>query len=132
MSRVIVPVRYPLSDHSRRTLERAVETAAERDGELTVMHVDLYQSSGTVTRTQLRRAVVEALGHVPRTRYVVRKGFLVEETILEEVASESADVVVIGERQAGRFQRMLKRVFEGPEVDRYLAERLDCEIVTVG
>lgn len=131
MSRVVVPVRYPLSAHSRRTLEGAIEIAEQRDADLTVLHVDLYQSSRSVTRTDLRSAVVDEFGHVPRARYAVRKGFLVEEAILEEAASESADAVVIGARQHGRFRRMLKRVFDGPEVDRYLADRLDCEIVTV-
>jgi len=131
MPRVVVPVRYPLSATSRHTLERALEIAEERDADLTVLHVDLYQEPGSVTRTQLRKAVVEEFGTIPRARYVVRKGFLVEETILEEAASEDADAVVIGERQQGRFRRMLKQVFDGPEVDSYLRERLECEIVTV-
>jgi nucleotide-binding universal stress UspA family protein len=131
MVRVVVPVRYPLSETSRRTLERAVAIAEERDADLTVLHVDLYQEPGTVTRTELRSAVLEAVGDVPRARYVVRKGFLVEETILEEAASEGADAVVIGDRQRGRFRKMLTRVFDGPEVDRYLEERLDCEVITV-
>jgi nucleotide-binding universal stress UspA family protein len=131
MVRVVVPVRYPLSETSRRTLERAVEIADERDADLTVLHVDLYQEPGTVTRTELRSAVVGFVGDVPRARYVVRKGFLVEETILEETASEGADAVVIGDRQQGRFRKMLTRVFDGPEVDRYLEERLDCEVITV-
>ncbi|WP_197409713.1 universal stress protein, partial [Haloferax profundi] len=45
MTRVVVPVRYPLSRHSRATLEEAVRVARERDAELTVLHVDLYQSN---------------------------------------------------------------------------------------
>jgi len=44
MSLVVVPVRYPLSKHSRRTLERAIEVAREREAALTVLHVDLYQN----------------------------------------------------------------------------------------
>lgn len=131
MPRLVVPVRCPLTEDSRRTLDRAIEVAEERDADLTVLHVDLYQTPQSVTRTDLRDAVVREYGHVPRARYVVRKGFLVEETILEEVASEEADVVVIGDRRTGRFRRLLRRVFDGPEVDRYLENRLDCEVVTV-
>lgn len=131
MTRVVVPVRYPLSEDSRRTLERAIQVADEREADLTVLHVDLYQTPQSVTRTDLQAAIVREYGHVPRARFVVRKGFLVEETILEEVASEGADVVVIGDRQTGRIRRILGRVLDGPEVDRYLAQRLDCEVVTV-
>lgn len=131
MSRVLVPVRYPPTGRSLRTLERAVAVAEERDADLTVLHVDLYQAPGTVSRIELRRAVVDTLGTLPRARYVVRKGFLVEEAIREEAASEGADVVVIGGRRTGRLHRLLRRALDGPRVDQLLADSLDCEVVTV-
>ena len=131
MTRVVVPVRYPLSERSERTLASAIEIAEDRGAELTVLHVDLYQAGRTVTRGDLRRAVERKFGRVPRTRYAVRNGFLVEETILEEVAEGDADVVVIGDRQAGRLRRLVRRVIDGPDVDQYLRGHLDCEVVTV-
>lgn len=131
MTRVLVPVRYPLSKHSKRTLSAAAEIARERGGALTVLHVNLYQSGGKVTRSALKRAAESAVDLGVDTRYVVRKGFLVEETILDEAAAESADVVVIGTKQMGRWRRMLRRLFDDPNVDAYLREHLDCEVVTV-
>jgi hypothetical protein len=35
----------------------AIDTARKRDAELTVLHVDLYQNNGNVTRSELERAV---------------------------------------------------------------------------
>ncbi|NHN40637.1 universal stress protein [Halorubellus sp. JP-L1] len=131
MTRVLVPVRYPLSNHSKRTLSAAVDLAAERDAALTVLHVNLYQDGGSVTRSDLKAAAERAVDVDVDTRYVVRKGFLVEETILDEAAAEAADVVVIGTKQAGRWRRMLRRLFDDPDVDAYLREHLDCEVVTV-
>ena len=128
---VVVPVRFPLTSHSRATLERAIEVARERDATLTVLHVALYQEGRDVTRGDLKTAVEAAFGGLERTRYVVRRGFLVEEAILEEVAAERADVVVIGSKQAGRWRRMLDRVFDGPDVEGVLRSELDCEVVTV-
>jgi len=128
---VVVPVRYPLSDHSKRTLRRAIEIAGEREASLTVLHIDLYQQGKNVTRTDLKRAVERTFGHLENARYVVRDGFLVEESILEEAASEGADVVVIGHKQHGRWRRMLNALFDDPDVERYLRDRLDVEIVTV-
>lgn len=128
---VVVPVRFPLSRHSRATLKRAVEVARERDATLTVLHVALYQEGGDITRGDLKEAVEDALGRVGRARYVVRRGFLVEEAILEEVAAEGADVVVIGSKQTGRWRRMLDRVFDAPDVERHLRREVDCEVVTV-
>ena len=46
MSLVVVPVRYPPSSHSAATLREAVRVAEERDADLTILHVDLYQNSG--------------------------------------------------------------------------------------
>lgn len=127
---VVVPVRYPLSDHSERTLRAAVDVANERDAALTILHVNLYQTGKHVERRDLKRAVERTVGPLERTRYVVRKGFLVEETILEEAAAEGADVVVIGGKQSSRWQRALRRLFGDPDIEAHLREHLDCEVMT--
>ncbi|TMT86326.1 universal stress protein [Haloterrigena sp. H1] len=131
MSLVVVPVRYPLSKHSRRTLERALEIARTRDAALTVLHVNLYQNGKKVTRVDLKNAVEKAFGRIERARYVVRTGFLVEESILDEVAAEGADIVVIGSKQASRLRRIFQRFTDNPNIDQYLRNHLDCEVITV-
>ncbi|MEF8887137.1 MAG: universal stress protein, partial [Haloarculaceae archaeon] len=83
MQQVVVPVRYPLSERSKATLEEAIGIAEEREAALTVLHVNLYQDNHRVTRRQLREAVERSFGTIPNARYVVRRGLLVEETILE-------------------------------------------------
>ena len=130
MPRVVVPVRYPLTRHSKATLSEANRIAEERDADLTVLHVNLYHRGGHVTRSELKRAAEEEFGRLPRARYVVREGFLVEETILDEVAAEGADVVVIGHKQLGRFRRTLRRLTNNPDIESYLREKLDAQIVT--
>lgn len=131
VSRVVVPVRYPLSSHSRRTLDRAIELSRDHGAELTVLHVNLYQSQGEVRRTDLKRAVEREFGSLEFARYIVRSGFLVEETILDEIAAEDADIVVIGRKQVGRWRSMINRVIGDPDIERYLREGLECQIITV-
>lgn len=131
MSLVVVPVRYPLSKHSKATLQEAVRIAEERDADLTVMHVALFQENGNVSRADLKRNVESELGPLDSARYVVRRGFLVEETIMEEVAAEGADAVVIGSKQAGRWRKMLNTLFESPDVGEYLEKQLDVSVITV-
>lgn len=131
MSRIVVPVRYPFTDHSRRTLEAAVEIAEREGSRLTVLHVSLFQSGRSATRQDLREAVRRTCGEVVGARYVVRQGFLVEETILEEIVNEDADVVVVGRHNAGRLRRALRRIVGQPDVERFLRQELDCEVVTV-
>ena len=131
MTLVVVPVRFPPSSHSAATLREAARVAEERDADLTVLHVDLYQRSGGVSRSDLKRAVEERIGRIGRARYVVRRGFLVEETILEEVVAEGADVVVIGSKQAGRWRRMVQKLLSDPDIDSFLRGELDCTVITV-
>lgn len=108
-----------------------MEVATERDADLTVLHINLYQLERSVTRTDLRRTVEDSLGRLPRARYIVRQGFLVEQSILDEVAAEEADVVVVGRSQVGRFRRLLRRAFGEPDIEAFLRAHLDCEVVTV-
>lgn len=131
MPTVLVPVRYPLSRHSRATLAEAARIAEERTARLVVLHVNLYQHGRTVTRAVLRRAVQGALPDTDTVRCVVRSGFLVEETIFDEAVAERVDVVVIGEKQVGRWRRVISRIVDDPDVERYLREELDCDVITV-
>jgi len=131
MTLVVVPVRYPLSKHSKATLSEAIRIADERDAELTVLHVDLYQDGKEVTRTQLKGAVEREFDRLPSVRYVVRRGFLVEETILDEVAAEEADVVVIGAKQASRWRRTIRKLFSDPDIETFLKGKLDATVITV-
>jgi nucleotide-binding universal stress UspA family protein len=131
MPTVVVPVRYPLTDHSRATLREAIRIADERDAVLTVLHVKPYQANYSVTRRDLKGAVEDAFGYLPNASYLVRKGLLVEETILEEVAAEGADVVVIGQKQAGRWRAMIRRLIDDPDIEHYLQAELDADVVTV-
>lgn len=132
MTRVIVPVRYPLSTRSKRTFERAMEVTAEEDADLTVLHVNLYQNGHPITRSELKRAIETGFGRLPSVRYVVRSGFLVEETILDEIAAEDADIVVIGHRQASRWKRLIGRLTRDPNIETFLKNHLDCTVITVG
>lgn len=131
MKQVVVPVRYPLSENSRATLAEAIKVAADDDADLTVLHVNLYQNGHRVSRSDLKSAVEEEFGHLPRTRYVVRSGLLVEETILDEVAAQEADVVVIGSKQVSRWRKMVLRLVDDPNIEHFLRDELDCDIVTV-
>ena len=131
MTLVVVPVRYPLSAHSKATLAEAIRVSEDRGADLSILHVDLYQNSHNVTRTELKRAVEREFGELDQARYVVRRGLLVEETILEEIVAERADVVVIGSKQVSRWRRMVQTLTSDPDIASYLRGKLDCTVITV-
>jgi nucleotide-binding universal stress UspA family protein len=131
MTQVVVPVRYPLTSHSRATLAEAIRIADSEDTALTVLHIDLYQDGGRVTRSMLKDEVETAFGTLADTRYTVRRGLLVEESILEEIAAEGADIVVIGKKQVSRWRSMVRRLLDNPDIEQFLHDELDCQVVTV-
>ena len=131
MTQVVVPVRYPLTEHSRATLAKAIDIAQREDAALTVLHVNLYQGGRQVSRRELKGAVQSEFGRLPNARYLVREGFLVEETILEEIAAEEADIVVIGKKQVSRWRQMIRRLIDDPDVEDYLQNELECDVITV-
>ncbi len=128
---VLVPVRYPISSHSKGTLERAIKVAEERDAELVILHVDLYQDPQEVTRFDLKRAVESEFGRLPNARYLVDRAFIVEDQILEEIVAEDADVVVLGHKQLGRWRRAINRMVDDPDIAEYLQQQIDAEFVIV-
>lgn len=130
MTQVVVPVRYPLSPHSKATLSRAIDVADEHTADLTVLHVNLYHNGKHVSRSELKRSVEAEFGHIPHARYVVRSGLLVEETILEEVAQQRADIVVVGQKQASRWRRMVRRIADDPDIEQFLQNEIDAKIIT--
>lgn len=131
MKQVVVPVRYPLSDHSRATLAEAIEIAQHEDASLSILHVNLYQNNRQVTRRDLKEAVEAEFGVLPNARYTIRSGLLVEESILEEIAAEDADIVVIGKKQVSSWRKMIRRLVDDPDIEAFLRGQLDCEVVTV-
>lgn len=133
--KILVPVRYPLTEDSRSTIDCALELKekeeAENDAEsvkLVVLHVDLFQESGEVSREELRREV-ESEFAVGDVSYVVRRGFLVEETILDEAANQGVDVIVIGKTRSGKLRRTLRRLVRNdPDIESYLRKNLDVRL----
>jgi len=130
--KVIVPVRYPLTRNSRRTLERALEMRDENDAEVVVLHVNLIQERKKASRSELRDEVLSEYPELNDASFVVRRGFLIEESIVDEVASQDADAVVIGSTRAGVLRRTFRRLIGNePNIERFLRQNLDVTTIVV-
>ena len=131
---VLVPVRYPLTDASVRTLEEAARIAAdEPDAQLLVLHVDPLQGNIRTRASDMYHAVAAHVGEV-ETEVLTRRGFFVEEVILEEAEANRADVVVVGADRTATWRRLLGRLLRNdPAVGSYLRAEADerTEIVEV-
>lgn len=131
---ILVPIRYPLTAASARTLQEAGRIAREREpAELIAIHVDLFQNNGDTGKRELGHAVATVLDGVDAS-VITRRGFFVEEVILEEAQAVGADVVVVGADGTPRWRRLLRRVLgDDPAVGAYLRGELsdDVEIVEV-
>ena len=120
---ILVPIRYPLNDASARTLAVAGRLAAERaPATLVALHVNLFQADERVRTGELARAVSATLEDVD-VDVVTRRGFFVEEIILEELEALGADLVVVGADRRSLWRRLLDRVTgDDPAVGPFLRD----------
>lgn len=130
--KVLVPIRYPITKNSKRTLEEAISLAEEKDASLVVLHVDLFYDRRGVKTSELERAVKDAVGEQENAMFVVKEGLLVEETILEEALKRGVDIIVLGRDQRPRWKRMMSHLLSSADVERYLSSQWNGEVRVVG
>ena len=131
---ILVPIRYPLTDQGARTLAAAGRLAQEHaPADLRVLHVNLLQNGHTTRTQELTDAISSTLDDVDAV-VTTRKGFLLEEVILEEASQINADVVVVGANQQAFWRKLLGRLLgNGTEVVSILRDRTanDIEVMEV-
>lgn len=131
---ILAPIRYPLTDQSARTLAAAGRLAHDHaPADLRVLHVNLLQTGDDPQTSELTRAISSTLDGVEAT-VITRRGFLVEEVILEETTDIDADIVVVGANQQPSWRQLLRRLLSAdPELSSVIRERTasDVDIVEV-
>ena len=129
---ILVPIRYPLTDESTRTLDEAGRIAAEHeDADVVVVHVDRFQHNEATGTVELSHAISAVLDDV-HADVVTRRGFFVEEVILEEAEALEADVIVVGAKQTPLWRRLLRRLLgDDPAIGSYLEAETDDDVEVV-
>ncbi|UHQ98142.1 universal stress protein (plasmid) [Natrinema zhouii] len=120
-STILVPIRYPLTDRSIQTLTFANDLIKSNDdGEVYVLHVNLFQNGDNAHRHEISRAVIPIFDECNPT-VITRSGFLIEEIIATETIEIGADIVVLGKSQKPRWRRLLSKIVgNDPAVESYL------------
>lgn len=106
---ILTPIRYPLTAQSAQTLAHAEQLATNADAEqvnLLVLYVNLLHHHDDIQQSEIRQAIKPVLNEVP-VSVLTRRGFLVEEVILEEAQQLGVDYIVIGKNQRSRWRRLL-------------------------
>jgi len=93
--------------------------------------VNLFQSGETTQTAEITRAVTPILNG-PEASVVTRRGFLVEEVILEEATWTGADILVLGTNQKATWRRLLSRLAGNePAVASFLEANVNEQIEVV-
>ena len=107
---ILVPIRYPLTGQSRQTLESAAELAsADEPAHLIILHVNLLHRGKPVRTNEIKRAIEPVIEPTTAT-VLVRRGFILEDVILDEALHSDVDVIVLGESRRPPWKRWLSRV----------------------
>ena len=133
MYTILAPIRYPLTGQSRQTLEFAAESASGKESaQLLVLHVDLLHRGGRVCATDIRRAIEPVVG-ARDTTVLVRRGFLLEDVIVDEVRHNDVDVIIVGKNRHPPWRRLISRVLgRDRAVASVLEQRTTNQIEVVG
>lgn len=130
---ILVPVRYPLTESSIRTLVYAADLASKHnDSECIVLHVNLFQAGDRTQRQEIVNAIEPIIeDHDPAI--TVCTGLILEEAIAEEVFQTGADIIVVGENQQSLWQRILSRILgTDHSLPAYLRKRTPATVEVVG
>lgn len=132
LTTILAPIRYPLTDQSARSLAAAGRLAHDHaPADLRVLHVNLYQTGDDTQTTELTQAISSTLDGVEAS-VITRRGFLVEEVILEEATEIDADIVVVGANQRPTWRQVLRRLLTvGAEISSVLRERTSSNVDVV-
>lgn len=128
---LLVPVQFPVTEDSIRTISQARELATQLDNpHLYILHVNLTYRGKPVKRNELQRSVEAAVGYLPQASYHVRDAQLLEEAILDEAKQQGADYVIIGHSQRARWRRVLaSRLDMGVDLELFLPQHLNAEVI---
>lgn len=129
LTTILVPIRYPLTDQSARTLAAAGRLAHDNaPADLRVLHVNLYQNGDHSQTIDITQAISSTLDGVEAT-VTTRQGFLVEEVILDEATQIGADIVVVGENRQTMWRRLLRRLLQNdPNISAFLRDHTTNDI----
>lgn len=128
----MIPIRYPLTDASIRTLKHASELAkSDNISDVYVLHINIFQNGENFNRYEISRAISPFFEDCNPT-VVTRNGFLVEKAIATEALDLGADIIVIGKNQNSTWKRILSKIFgNNPDVGSYLRERTPAKVKVV-
>lgn len=128
-STILVPIRYPLTAESTRTLEYAGELAdREGDAELKILHVNLSHFNQAAHSREINQAIAPIVGEYD-PEVIVQNGFLVEEMITEEALRLNADIIILGGNRRPRWRRALSRLlWNDPDIPSYLQANVEATV----
>lgn len=131
-TRILVPIRYPLHDESARTLATAGRLAQHHaPADVFALHVNLFQTNENIQTAELTRAISSVLDDVTAS-VITRRGFFIEEIILEEAEGLDADVVVVGAEKKAVWRQLLRRLLGNhPSVCSYLKNHITEQIEVI-
>lgn len=121
---ILVALRDPFSDHSKRTLKRANDRArSQEDSSLVILHVNRNHKFETMDTDDLDHIVSSVLD-TDSYEVAIRYGYLVEREILDEAKQIDAHVIVIGRSEQTRLRRLVNRIIPvDPDIGRLVADR---------
>ncbi len=133
MDRVLVPLRYPITERGKKTLKKALEAYNPEESSLIFYHINLLYEDERISRKQLKMSVEELIPELKDSLnvvYSVENSYLLDESILKKISTSRISAAILGASMAPRWRKFLK--FWGAyKISDEIKNAAECKVIVV-
>ncbi|MFQ5815386.1 MAG: hypothetical protein ACE5G7_02700 [Candidatus Hydrothermarchaeaceae archaeon] len=133
MSRILVPLRYPITVRGKKTLRKALEVSRQEDTYLIIYHVNLLYEDERISWKQFQKVVEKIIPEYKdnkKVTYSVENSYLLDESILKKIYSGRISAVIMGKSMSPRWRKFLK-FWEAYKISDEIKKAAECKVIVV-
>lgn len=125
-------MRYPITNIGKKTIEKAIDVASEKNAVLFIYHVNLIYEGRRVSSVRLRRDVEKNAPAIKlkKVYYAVENSYLLDESILKKITKNRIDVVVMGKSMIPRWKNFIK-FWKRYRITEEIKNAANCKVIVV-
>jgi len=133
MARILVPLRFPITDRGKKTLNKALEMSSSDETSLIIYHINLLYEDKKISRKQLKTAVETVVPEFTENKvvtYSVENSYLLDESILKKISVGRISAVIMGKSMLPRWRKFIK-FWSTYKISDEIKDAAECKVIVV-
>ncbi len=132
MSKILVPLRFPITERGKKTLGKVLAVSGPEDSLLIIYHVNLLYEEERVSKKQLKTAVEKVIPEFndKKITYSVENSYLLDESILKKISTGRIDAVIMGKSMLPRWRKFIK-FWSAHKISEEIKNAAECKVIVV-